>query len=96
MAVWTAGLLLARVDWGDRTSRVPNDRSGLISTELGYSRHVRFPSETDRTADITERQLRANSRYQAGPLRQLIIAGTTQTVRSGFCDKLAGRPKTAN
>jgi hypothetical protein len=44
-------------------------RSGSISTELGGSRHVRFPTDSDRIADIPDWQLRATSRHQPSALQ---------------------------
>jgi hypothetical protein len=38
-----------------------NVRIGSISTELGLPRHVRFTLDSDRIADIPERQFRANN-----------------------------------
>jgi hypothetical protein len=54
----TPGLLMCR--WLDGV------RFGSFSTELGCPRHVRFPPDRDRGADIPVRQLRANSRHSAG------------------------------
>jgi hypothetical protein len=41
-----------------------DDRFGSISTELGGSRHVRFPTDSDRIADIPDWQLRAINRCE--------------------------------
>jgi hypothetical protein len=38
----------------------PEVRCGSIATEIGWPRDVRFPPESDRIADIPDRQLRAN------------------------------------
>ncbi len=40
---------------------LPNVRDGSISTELGCPRHVRFPPDSDLTADIAGGPVRANS-----------------------------------
>ena len=37
--------------------------NSTISTELGHLRHVRFTPGSDRTADIPDRQLRANEEH---------------------------------
>jgi hypothetical protein len=36
IAVWATRFLLARVDGGDRTSRVPNDRSGSMLSKKSF------------------------------------------------------------
>jgi hypothetical protein len=47
-----------------RSLQVPNVSDGSISTELGGSRHVRFPTDSDRIADIPDWQLRAINRCE--------------------------------
>jgi hypothetical protein len=42
-----------------------NFRSGSIATELSYPDDVRFTPDSDQTADIPVRQLRANKRPQS-------------------------------
>jgi hypothetical protein len=51
-------------------------RVGSISTELGGSRYVRFPTDSDRIADIPDWQLRAinGSRLQPNSNKQLMIS----------------------
>jgi hypothetical protein len=39
----------------------PDHTFGSISTELGGSRYVRFPADSDRIADIPDWQLRAKN-----------------------------------
>jgi hypothetical protein len=43
----------------------PLFRSGSFSTELDCPHHVRFPPDSDQTADVPDRQLRANKRHRA-------------------------------
>ena len=42
-------------------TKLPKVRSGSIATNKGCPRHVCFALDSDRTADIKNRQLRANS-----------------------------------
>ena len=45
---------------------------GLIATKMGWPRHVCFALDSDRTADIQDRQLRATSKHrgaQSSPAR---------------------------
>jgi hypothetical protein len=44
-------------------------RYGSFSTELGRPRDVRFPSDSDRTADIASGPVRANAQSRCAPAR---------------------------
>jgi hypothetical protein len=46
------------------------DRLGSIATEAGLFAHVRFTLGSGRTADIPNREFRANSRHGVVPLNE--------------------------
>src|SRR5260370_24171574 len=63
---------------------LPNVRDGSISTELGCPRHVRFPPDSDLTADIAGGPVRATT----GPIapRQTGHYSITSSAIAGSVD----------
>ena len=64
-------------------------REGSISTELDGSRYIRFPPDSDRTADIAGGPVRANKRHPA-PLFDHLIGCGEQFVWDGDSERLGG------